>query len=175
MSTMSAAPAFKPWNQEDHERFMLALAETVKFASTDASRGTAGSVWDTMARLVGDRHVEEIKWHAQEVLTRFLGKEKHSGAVASQTKLLSDFLDAGEWTYEEDLAFENALINVEEGDPSRWEKIAMVLPGRSATDVRRRYEKYLLDIALARNGHQVRVTYRKLPGGLSLHHLPQMP
>lgn len=51
------------------------------------------------------------------------------------------------WTPEEDLVFEEALAAWTDGKPYSWPKLAMVLPGKTAKDVRHRYEELVSDIS----------------------------
>jgi hypothetical protein len=51
------------------------------------------------------------------------------------------------WTFQEDKAFETALAGWTSDKPYSWAKIAAALPGKSARDVRSRYEKLLGDVS----------------------------
>lgn len=51
------------------------------------------------------------------------------------------------WTPEEDLVFEEALAAWTYGKPYAWPKLAMALPGKTAKDVRHRYEELVSDIS----------------------------
>lgn len=52
------------------------------------------------------------------------------------------------WTFEEDKIFENALANWSSDKPYSWNKIATVLPGKTAKDARNRYEKLVGDVTM---------------------------
>ena len=51
-----------------------------------------------------------------------------------------------EWTREQDKMFERALLFVPEELPDRWDKIAEQVPGKSAAEVRDRYEALVRDV-----------------------------
>lgn len=51
------------------------------------------------------------------------------------------------WSFQEDKAFETALAGWSTNKPYSWAKIASALPGKTAKDVRNRYEKLLGDIS----------------------------
>ncbi|XP_016173664.1 transcription factor DIVARICATA [Arachis ipaensis] len=50
------------------------------------------------------------------------------------------------WTREQDKVFERALLFVPEDLPDRWDKIAEQVPGKSAVEVRDRYEALVRDV-----------------------------
>lgn len=50
------------------------------------------------------------------------------------------------WTRPEDKAFERALVVFPEGTPERWRRIAGLVPGRSAEEVRAHYEALVEDV-----------------------------
>lgn len=52
----------------------------------------------------------------------------------------------GEWTREQDKAFENALAKHFEDTKDRWEKIALAVPGKSPAEVERHYQILVEDI-----------------------------
>ena len=50
-------------------------------------------------------------------------------------------LGAAAWTQEEDSIFENGLALYDEATIGRWDKVAAMIPHKSADDVRRRYDR----------------------------------
>ncbi|KAI3721779.1 hypothetical protein L2E82_32797 [Cichorium intybus] len=50
------------------------------------------------------------------------------------------------WTFEENKAFENALVLYPEDAVERWELIAGLLPGKTAADVEAHYQKLVEDL-----------------------------
>ncbi|XP_058747597.1 transcription factor SRM1-like [Vicia villosa] len=64
----------------------------------------------------------------------------------------------GEWSKEQDMAFENALANYPEDAVDRWAKIAAVVAGKTSEEVKRHYEVLVEDVSLIESG------YVALPG-----------
>jgi hypothetical protein len=56
------------------------------------------------------------------------------------------------WTPEEDKVFETELASWKTGKPYSWQKIAATLPGKTAKDVRMRYEKLINDLSKIEKG-----------------------
>ncbi|RLN64128.1 hypothetical protein BBJ28_00014486 [Nothophytophthora sp. Chile5] len=56
------------------------------------------------------------------------------------------------WTFQEDKTFETALAGWVGAKPYPWTKIASTLPGKTAKDVRNRYEKLVGDISSIETG-----------------------
>lgn len=50
------------------------------------------------------------------------------------------------WSWEQDKAFENALADYPEETDDRWEKIAAVVPGKTAEEIEEHYELLMEDI-----------------------------
>ena len=67
------------------------------------------------------------------------------------------------WTFEDELAFERGLSEIEENDPSRWDKIAASLPGGkySALHVQDHYQQLLIDLQRIEFGEFITVHYLK--------------
>jgi hypothetical protein len=57
------------------------------------------------------------------------------------------------WTFHEDKVMETTLAAWQRGKPYSWPKIAASLPGKTAKDVRLRYEQLVDDIASIETGH----------------------
>nr|AYC76747.1 divaricata [Streptocarpus ionanthus] len=51
------------------------------------------------------------------------------------------------WTPEENKAFENALAFFDENTPDRWQKVAEMVPGKTAVDVMRQYKELEDDVS----------------------------
>ncbi|KAL4576728.1 hypothetical protein LXL04_012827 [Taraxacum kok-saghyz] len=56
------------------------------------------------------------------------------------------------WTRDEDMAFESALITVPEEIEGRWQLIANAVPGKTVEEVMIRYRELLNDLALIESG-----------------------
>ncbi|CAA6655106.1 unnamed protein product [Spirodela intermedia] len=54
---------------------------------------------------------------------------------------------AVQWTHEENKQFENALAVFDERTPDRWQKVASMIPGKTADDVRRHYQVLENDVS----------------------------
>ncbi|KAL3829263.1 hypothetical protein ACJIZ3_018065 [Penstemon smallii] len=50
------------------------------------------------------------------------------------------------WTREEDKIFESALVEFPDKTPNRWDKIAALIPGKSAKEVEEHYNVLIEDI-----------------------------
>ncbi|KAM0942618.1 putative transcription factor MYB-HB-like family [Dioscorea sansibarensis] len=60
----------------------------------------------------------------------------------------------GEWTWEENKAFEVALDRVPEGTPNRWAVIAAsYVPGKSPEEIAEHYERLVYDVVLIEAGY----------------------
>ncbi|KAK7273975.1 hypothetical protein RIF29_15044 [Crotalaria pallida] len=55
--------------------------------------------------------------------------------------------DSSEWSWEQDKAFESALVTHPEDAPDRWEKIAADIPGKTAEEIKQHYELLVEDIS----------------------------
>ncbi|KAK1298674.1 Transcription factor DIVARICATA [Acorus calamus] len=80
-----------------------------------------------------------MKWET-EVLSPSTMYIPSSNWVLSQSKSSS-------WTSQEDKLFENALAVHDRDTPDRWYKVAEMIPGKSADDVRRRYRELEVDVS----------------------------
>ncbi|XP_039141936.1 protein RADIALIS-like 4 [Dioscorea cayenensis subsp. rotundata] len=60
----------------------------------------------------------------------------------------------GEWSWEENKAFEVALDKVAEETPNRWEVIAAsYVPGKKPEEIAEHYEKLVYDVKLIESGY----------------------
>ena len=112
-----------------------------------------------IARHVGTRTYNEIKLHAHKYFIK-LQQATQARRLAGVEDETPANLDDGNWTFTEDLIFENALARYDDTTPGRWELIANLLPGKTADDARKRYQKLLYDIACIENGEEVELTYK---------------
>ena len=160
------------WSADEHARFVAALE---KYGD-----GDGGTEWQDVATDVGGRRTSnEVKLHAHKYLQRLVASASSSssstsGAAASLRSVV-DTLENHTWTRDEDLRFEAALVahsNESHSDASsnvgdRWEQVAARLPGRTASDVRTRYQKMLVDVARIEAGQPAAVFYapRGVEGG----------
>ena len=67
-------------------------------------------------------------------------------------------LDDGDWTWDQEMAFEHAL-SVCEPSPSRWSRVAKSVKGKSAEQCKKRYQLLVLDIASISSGEKIEVAY----------------
>ncbi|KAE9090617.1 hypothetical protein PF006_g25113 [Phytophthora fragariae] len=74
------------------------------------------------------------------------------------------------WTFQEDKAFETVLADWAGTKPYSWAKIAAALPGKTAKDVRNRYDDMVGEIASIESGEVVPV-----PGSSALSSVPSGP
>ncbi|GMF57560.1 unnamed protein product [Phytophthora fragariaefolia] len=56
------------------------------------------------------------------------------------------------WTFQEDKAFETVLAGWSSNKPYSWAKIAAALPGKTAKDVRNRYDEMVVEISSIESG-----------------------
>ncbi len=131
--------------------------------------GTSGNEWKQIAQHVGTRTYNQIKLHAHKYFIK-LQQATNVRVQGEGTETTPADVDDGNWSLTEDLIFENALARYEESVPGRWELIAKMLPGKTADDALRRYQKLLFDIARIENGEEVELKYktRKEEGGGAL-------
>lgn len=142
-----AKEAFRPFSMEEHARFLDALSHVRPEAAS-------GREWADMAKHVGNgRSIMDVKLHAHMYFVRL---EAECSAAVAEALASEDSM----WSATEEAVFEQALAVYEEADAGRWEKIAALLPGKTPDNVRRRYEKLLLDVARIEGGKQVMVYYR---------------
>ncbi|KAF1863330.1 hypothetical protein Lal_00031330 [Lupinus albus] len=59
---------------------------------------------------------------------------------------------SSEWSWEQDKAFESALVTHPEDAPDRWEKIAADVPGKTVEEIKQHYELLLEDINQIESG-----------------------
>ncbi|MED6210781.1 hypothetical protein PIB30_067345 [Stylosanthes scabra] len=71
---------------------------------------------------------------------------QETAAVATRWGTEAVEVPMSHWTREEDKMFERALLFVPEDLPDRWDKIAEQVPGKSAVEVRDRYEALVRDV-----------------------------
>ncbi|MQL77109.1 hypothetical protein Taro_009498 [Colocasia esculenta] len=79
-------------------------------------------------------------WSGMEILCPTTPYLPNPGLFFEQTR-------GGRWTHEENKRFENALAQFDEGTPDRWEKVANLIPGKTAEDVKRHYEVLEFDVS----------------------------
>ena len=160
----ASPPEERPWKAEEHARFLEALE---KYGD-----GNTGNEWQYMAEYVGHRTPTEIKLHAHKYFIKLQAATQRRNravpaAAAAKAPMMSAGLDDRNWTKREDVVFENALATYDETSADRWTAIATLLPGKSADDIRTRYQKLLVDIARIESGEQVTLSYRpRKPLGL---------
>lgn len=56
------------------------------------------------------------------------------------------------WSWEKNKKFELALLEVNEDDPDRWDKVAKIVGGKSAREVEEHYKALLRDLNLIESG-----------------------
>ncbi len=117
--------------------------------------------WQQIARHVGTRTYNEIKLHAHKYFIKLqqATQQRKAAGVANDGEIPAD-LDDGNWTFTEDLIFENALARYDESTNGRWETISKLLVGKTTDDVRKRYQKLLFDIARIENGEDIELAYK---------------
>lgn len=76
---------------------------------------------------------------------------------------MSELGGFGEWSREQDVAFENALANYPEDAVDRWAKIAAVVPGKTLEEVKRHYEVLVEDVSLIESGYVALPSYDSPP------------
>lgn len=169
-----------PWRRDEHARFMQALE--VFGAAGDAAwpqiASFVGSRSPGEARLHAQQYLQQLMQQysargdcgGSPVLDWFGGdgdsQNDPGNAPQSAASSLGVFMSAATaqlqqrrngrrpkvWTFQEDKAFETALASWGGGKPYSWAKIAAALPGKSAKDVRNRYEKLLGDVSTIEGG-----------------------
>lgn len=73
------------------------------------------------------------------------------------------------WSWEQDKAFENALVDFPEDSGDRWEKIAALVPGKSDEEIEEHYEALVEDIDAIESGVVPLPSYASTSGGSSEH------
>ena len=157
------------WSADEHARFVAALE---KYGD-----GDGGTAWQDVATDVGGRRtLNDVKLHAHKYLQELVASSSAAassssapGAAASLRSVVGA-LEDHTWTRDEDLRFEAALVAHHSNEShsnaanvgaagDRWEQVAARLPGRTASDVRTRYQKMLVDVARIDAGQPAAVFY----------------
>ena len=116
--------------------------------------------WQKIARHVGTRTYNEIKLHAHKYFIKLQQATRARQASGMVDDELPADINDGNWTFTEDLIFENGLARYDETTSNRWEVISKLIPGKTGEDVRKRYQKLLYDIARIESGEEVVLHYK---------------
>lgn len=137
-----------PWTKEEHEKFLKALEKYGNLSS--------GSELSKMASEIGNgRTVTDVWKHAEKYLLKLQrAKTEHMRKIDEPRQQLDD----GDWTWDQEMAFEHAL-SVCEPSPSRWSRVAKSVKGKSAEQCKKRYQLLVLDIASISSGEKIEVAY----------------
>ncbi|XP_019461688.1 PREDICTED: transcription factor DIVARICATA-like [Lupinus angustifolius] len=76
---------------------------------------------------------------------------------------------SSEWSWEQDKAFESALVTHPEDAPDRWEKIAANVPGKTVEEIKQHYELLVEDINQIESGCVPLPSYNSSPEGSASH------
>ncbi|CAL0318598.1 unnamed protein product [Lupinus luteus] len=74
-----------------------------------------------------------------------------------------------DWSWEQDKAFESALVTHPEDSPDRWEKIAADVPGKTIEEIKQHYELLVEDINQIESGCVPLPSYNSSPEGSASH------
>ena len=134
---MDSGPS--PYSGIEHESFLSALSKK-------------DSTWFRESGLRGAIHSFRYFLLLQAQLPRHLLESSDIGST-----------NKNNWTFEDELAFERGLSEIEENDPSRWDKIAASLPGGkySALHIQDHYQQLLIDLQRIEFGEFITVHYLK--------------
>ncbi|CDY29227.1 BnaA06g25300D [Brassica napus] len=66
--------------------------------------------------------------------------------MASNSIISTSRSSTSSWTAKQDKQFEMALAKFEKDTPDRWQNVARVVGGKSAEEVKRRYELLVRDV-----------------------------
>ncbi|GLE05298.1 hypothetical protein PINS_up014311 [Pythium insidiosum] len=149
----STQQASGPWSQQEHERFLSALEKYGCGQSTSVF-----AVWHAIAAAVGTRTLQEVNahanWYYQQLQT--VNAERRKEYLAMQQ------VDT-RWTIEEDATLEALLAQHCDGVTYPWERMAARMPGKSAQDLRERYQKLCYDVARIEAGQHVTMHLGRYP------------
>ena len=76
---------------------------------------------------------------------------------------------SSEWNWEQDKAFENALVTYPEDAQDRWEKIAADVPGKTSEEIKQHYELLIEDVNLIESGCVTLPAYNSSSEGSATH------
>ncbi|KAE9605268.1 putative transcription factor MYB/SANT family [Lupinus albus] len=76
---------------------------------------------------------------------------------------------SSEWSWEQDKAFESALVTHPEDAPDRWEKIAADVPGKTIEEIKQHYELLVEDVNQIESGCVPLPSYNSSPEGSASH------
>uniref|UniRef100_A0A0E0L379 Transcription factor MYBS1 n=1 Tax=Oryza punctata TaxID=4537 RepID=A0A0E0L379_ORYPU len=75
-----------------------------------------------------------------------------AAAAAAGGWFLQDRRGGGAWSQEENKVFEQALAALDRNDPERWERVALLLPGKTVADVMTHYDDLENDVCFIEAG-----------------------
>ncbi|MED6120890.1 hypothetical protein PIB30_025213 [Stylosanthes scabra] len=84
--------------------------------------------------------------------------------------MTAEEVDSGsEWSWEQDKAFEEALVTYPDDAPDRWEKIAADVPGKTVEEIKQHYELLVEDVNLIESGRVTLPSYNSSSEGSATH------
>ncbi|KAJ0397767.1 hypothetical protein ATCC90586_005155 [Pythium insidiosum] len=149
----STQQAVGPWSSQEHERFLDALEKYGCGQSTSVF-----AVWHAIAAAVGTRSLQDVKAHA----TWYYQQLQTVNAERRREYLAMQQVDT-RWTIEEDATLEALLAQYSDGVTYPWERMAARMPGKSARDLRERYQKLCYDVARIEAGQHVTMHLGRYP------------
>ncbi|GKD54912.1 RADIALIS-like protein 1 [Tanacetum coccineum] len=72
---------------------------------------------------------------------------------------------SGSWTAKQNKAFERALAVFDKDTPDRWHNVAKAVPGKTAEEVERHFQRLVEDISSIESGRVPFPYYRSSKGG----------
>ena len=132
------------WSAAEHEKFIEALEAH--------GGGKTGAEWQRITEHIGTRSIPEVWQHAEKYLVRL--QDGGSGNVAASKPKIN----SGEWTWEENMIFEDALASTGES-ADRWRKISRLIPGKTPAAVQKHYQLLVYDITRIEAGEIAKRAY----------------
>jgi SHAQKYF class myb-like DNA-binding protein len=135
------------WSDSEHELFLTALE---KHGDGD---GDVDEAWESIAKEVGTRGVEEVKLHAHEYFFKLQNERTIIAASHNEPASARVVQDADEtWSAQDVASFEQGLAAFDESLPDRGGKLQQLLPHKGQEEIMKRYQKLLMQITAIEAG-----------------------
>ncbi|CEG40232.1 hypothetical protein F444_02754 [Plasmopara halstedii] len=131
-----------PWAPEEHQRFVLALEQFGGGQYTSNHQA-----WQQITTAVGSRDTSQVMQHARHYFAHLQHLNSQKQCSFENTNSI--------WSSDEDAAFEKMLATYSSSSVCYpWDVMASHFDGKSAADLKERYQKLCHDIARIENAPQ---------------------